>query len=54
MLISDREVKRIYDTLQKIEIAEKKGAKKNFYVNQCRTIRLILRKVERREKGRLL
>jgi hypothetical protein len=54
MLISEREVKRIYDTLQKIEAAEKKGARKNYFGNQCRTIRLVLKRVERREKGRLL
>ena len=54
MLISEREVRRIYDTLQKIETAEKNGARKNYFGNQCRTIRLVLKKIERREKGRLL
>lgn len=54
MLISEREVRRIYDALRKIEAAEKKGARKNYYANRCSDIRLVLKKVERREKGRLL
>lgn len=54
MYLSDKEVKRIRDALQKIEIADKKGAKKNYNANQCRNIRLVLVKAERREKGRLL
>jgi hypothetical protein len=54
MEISDREIRRIYDALRKIEVAEKKGARKNYYTNRCGDIRLVLKKVERREKGRLL
>lgn len=54
MYLSDREVRRIRDALQKIEVADKKGAKKNYCTNQCRNIRLVLKKGERREKGKLL
>lgn len=54
MEISDREIRRIYDVLRKIEIAEKRGARKNYYANRCGDIRLVLKKVERKEKRRLL
>lgn len=54
MYLSDKEVKRIRDALQKIEDADRKGAKRNYNTNQCRNIRLVLVKAARREKGRLL
>ena len=54
MILSKNEVQRIRDALQKIEIAERKGARKNYFTNQCRTVRLLLNRAERREKGRLL
>ena len=54
MILSEKEVKRIRDTLQRIENAERNGAKRRYFSNQVRSIRLILNRAERREKGKLL
>lgn len=54
MILSEKEVKRIRDTLQRIENADKKGVRRHYYFNQVRSIRLILNRAERREKGKLL
>ena len=54
MILSEKEVKRIRDILQRIENAERNGAKRHYFSNQVRSIRLILNRAERREKGRLL
>lgn len=54
MILSEKEVKRIRDTLRRVEIADKTGAKRNYLSNQVRSIRLILNRAERREKGKLL
>ena len=54
MILSEKEVKRIRDTLQRIRNAEIKGAKRHFYTNQVANINVILNRAERREKGTLL
>ena len=54
MILSEKEVKRIRDTLQRIETADRNGAKRHYFSNQVRSIRLILNRAERREKGKLL
>lgn len=54
MFISKREFDSIMARLANIERAEKVGAKKNYYVNQVRNIRLMLVRAERREKNTLL
>jgi len=54
MILSEKEVKRIRDTLQRIENADRNGAKRHYFSNQARCIRLILNKAERREKDTLL
>ena len=40
--------------LANIEKAEKVGARKNYYANQTRHIRQVLKRAERREKNRLI
>lgn len=54
MILSEKEVKRIRDTLQRIRNAEIKGARRHFYTNQVNSISVILNRAERREKGTLL
>lgn len=54
MFISKREFDSIMARLANMEKAEKIGAKKNYYVNQIRHIRLMLIRAERRDKNTLL
>lgn len=54
MVLSEKEVKRIRDILRRIETADKNKAKKHYYFNQARNIRMILSNAERREKDTLI
>ena len=54
MFISKKEFDAIMARLANIERAERMGAKKNYYTNQVRNIRLVLRRAERRAKDTLL
>lgn len=54
MILTDREIDEIRRRLTSIDIAERRGAKKNYIANQVRNIRLILSRAERREKNTLL
>lgn len=54
MFISKKEFDSIMARLANIEKAEREGAKKNYYTNQTRFIRQVLRKAERRDKYTLL
>ena len=54
MILTDREIEEIRRRLANIDIAEKRGARKNYIANQVRNIRLILSRAERREKNTLL
>jgi hypothetical protein len=54
VFISKREFDSIMARLANIERAEKVGAKKNYYANQVRHIRLALIRAERRDKNTLL
>lgn len=54
MFISRREYEQIMARLANIEKAEKVGARKNYYANQTRHIRQVLKRAERRERNTLL
>lgn len=54
MFLSDREIAEIKNRINRIDKAERMGAKKNYIPNQTRIIRQIINRAERREKNTLL
>jgi hypothetical protein len=54
MYLSDREVLEIKTRIDKIDKAERAGAKRNYIANQTRIIRQIIKRAERREQNTLL